>query len=61
MNIKIQFETGNAAFEDAPEKEIARILRGIIERIADGACPDGGSIRDYNGNRIGEWSICCGG
>jgi predicted deacylase len=49
----LHFETGNAAFEDAPETEIARILRAVADRIDAGEHL--AKIHDVNGNRIGEF------
>ena len=61
MKFKIAFDTDNAAFEDdnGPH-EIARVLRRIaddFEAGRNGKLPDGipASIRDINGNCIGEW------
>lgn len=52
---KLEFDTGNAAFDDGnAEVEAARILRTIAERLED---HNAGSIYDINGNRIGFWSI----
>lgn len=52
---KLEFETGNAAFDDMPEIEVARILRQIADRIEG---PAGrfydAPVRDINGNRIGS-------
>src|SRR5688572_12087910 len=55
--LKIEFDTGNAAFDDGngPE-ECARILRNIADRMRFRGDTDGG-IMDSNGNRIGSWSV----
>lgn len=53
---RLQIETGNAAFDDAPASEIARILRDLAGRIeCDGIPPKGDCwhLRDVNGNRVG--------
>ena len=50
----LQFTTDNAAFEDCPEAEIARILRNIADRVDQGS--DEGVAMDANGNRVGTWS-----
>ena len=50
-NIKIEFETVNSAFEDAPEIEVARILRELAHQIESGYRPS--SLRDINGNKVG--------
>ncbi len=53
--VKIQFNTGNAAFEDSNDVyEIARILKDIADRIESGRTE--GKCVDYNGNVVGEWS-----
>ena len=60
---KLEFETGNAAFDDDADantnnnarEEIARILRDVAHRVRDGS--DGGFIRDVSGNRIGTWDF----
>ena len=57
--VKIEFTTGNAAFRTEDERldeyEVARILKDIAEKIESGATS--GSVIDYNGNKIGTWSI----
>lgn len=63
--MKIEFSTDNAAFKDPDgvegfdivyrDREIIRILSNIIEDVEIGY--DCGSIRDINGNKIGEWSL----
>lgn len=51
--ITIQFETGNSAFDDEPETEIARILRDMAARFErDGFAPE--KIVDANGNTVGS-------
>ena len=52
---KLEFSTDNAAFDDAPATEIARILRDIAGKVERGDYLDGASIHDFNGNRVGEW------
>lgn len=54
--LKIEFETDNAAFGDGNGPyETARILRQIADRIEAGATE--GGAHDYNGNRVGKWSV----
>lgn len=55
--VKIEFETTNAAFEQAPAWESARILRQIAEWLENGERLGGGPIFDVNGNRIGHWEM----
>lgn len=54
---KLQFATSNAAFDDCPASEIARILRAVAHEVETGwiASAGGGNspIRDANGNTIG--------
>jgi len=49
--IHAHLETGNAAFEDVPGAEVARILRAAANKLEDGETEFG--LRDYNGNRVG--------
>ena len=50
MNITIQINTDNAAFEDGGE--VARILSIVAEKIEDGICQF--PIHDLNGNKVGQ-------
>ncbi len=53
---KMEFDTGNAAFDDGcGPAEVARILRVAAVRI-DGGTKQG-VVADVNGNRIGTWSV----
>lgn len=52
MNISIEFETGNAAFEDNPN-EIEYVLEQVARKVSQG----GGSLFDSNGNKIGKVAI----
>lgn len=58
---KLEFSTDNAAFADAPDSEVARILREIADKIESagphGALEIGGKVADENGNTVGEWSL----
>lgn len=53
--ITIMIETGNAAFDDSPTGEIARILRAMADRIevAD-LLP---VPKDINGNVVGSVTV----
>lgn len=55
MKFRLEIECDNAAFDENPAPEIARILRHVAERV-DGAlvCPTMRGARDVNGN------LCCG-
>lgn len=56
MTVHIEFDTDNAAFEDnGILTESSRILAELARKIENGATF--GTIRDVNGNRVGEFSI----
>jgi hypothetical protein len=57
--LKLTIECGNAAFEDMPGAECARILRDLadkLEGVGHGRRVSG-TCRDHNGNFVGEWSL----
>jgi len=59
MKLTLEIEMDNAAFEDMPGIEAARILR-IAARKIEGAEPtDRASfpLMDSNGNRVGQVSV----
>lgn len=52
----LTIETDNAAFDDEPRYEVARILRDAADAYAyngETAWP----LRDVNGNRVGQWTF----
>ena len=54
MRFKLSITTDNAAFEGDENAEVARILRGLADRLG-GASPDESyPLRDVNGNQIGR-------
>ena len=57
--MKIEFTTGNAAFDEecggSLEYETIRILGEICENIEMGYTE--GSIIDINGNKVGYWKL----
>lgn len=54
----LSINMGNAAFDDAPITELARILRDLADRLESGdADYDGASILDVNGNTIGRYDF----
>jgi hypothetical protein len=55
--IKIEFQTGNAAFDDMPGLEIARILRALADKLESATSGTNGPIHDSNGNRVGAYSF----
>lgn len=57
--LKLTIETTNAAFDDEPATEIARILRNTAEQIEEGNILLAASFRlyDLNGNIVGRVEI----
>lgn len=54
MRFELHIGTDNAAFEDGPGPEIARILRELADLVEDDLPPDHVvRLRDVNGNRVG--------
>lgn len=54
--LEIKFRTDNAAFDDSPEFETARILRKVADKIEQGlASGRYQNILDSNGNIVGTW------
>lgn len=49
----IKFNMDNIAFEENPQKETLRILKGIMRKIEKGQ--DCGPCIDINGYKCGEW------
>lgn len=48
-------ELDNAAFEEAPAQEIARILRELAKDFEQSGMPGkGGKLYDFNGNVVGS-------
>jgi hypothetical protein len=55
MTYRISIETDNAAFDPDPGAELARILRGLADRLEDGGdLAEPIRLRDFNGNTVGE-------
>jgi hypothetical protein len=52
---EVKFSTENAAFGEDRAEEICRILKEVEAKVKAGY--EDGSIRDINGNRIGQWEI----
>ena len=56
MRFTCEIDMDNAAFDDTPATELARILEAIAERARDdGQTED--RVHDYNGNTVGQWEI----
>lgn len=51
--VTIEFETGNAAFEDSPTEEIALILERLAKKFREDGDLDGHRLLDTNGNTVG--------
>ena len=52
----LKMVTNNAAFDnDAPEYEIARVLKSIVAKLESGITS--GSARDSNGNKVAEFKF----
>jgi hypothetical protein len=51
----LKFDMGNAAFDEQPATECARILRKVAKLVEGGE--DGGAIHDINGNLVGRWDV----
>ena len=61
MSIQVQLDialrSGNAAFEDCPSFETARILREVADDIEASSMYCAGNLRDINGNTVGSFSF----
>jgi hypothetical protein len=54
MVFRLDVNCDNEAFTDDPTAEVARILRGLSQRL-EGASPDESfPLRDLNGNGVGS-------
>lgn len=53
---RLEIRTGNDAFAESPEIEVARILLDVVRSIGRGAT---GShpVRDLNGNAVGSFDF----
>lgn len=49
----LEVSTENAAFDDDPGAELARILRTVAKSLHEGG--ESGTVRDVNGNTVGRW------
>ena len=60
MKAVIEIDMGNAAFEE-PDAELARILRGIADRldkeVEAGLDLRNLALKDYNGNTVGFFQV----
>ncbi len=53
MEFRLTMTCDNAAFEDDPTLETARILRELAEHLAAGSLYATHILRDANGNKVG--------
>lgn len=50
----LKIKTDNAAFEEDPTAECARILRELADRIECASPDEDYPLRDVNGNKVGQ-------
>ena len=51
----VKIDTGNAAYTDSPEYEIASNLEAIVEDLKFGVRR--GRVMDHSGNTVGTWEL----
>ena len=56
--VTLSFGTTGAAFDTAPENEVARILQEVARRVGEQGCIEG-AVFDVNGNKIGSFDWDC--
>jgi len=52
----LKIDTGNAAFQDTPAYEVARILRELADRMQERGF-ENYPLRDANGNTVGTATL----
>jgi hypothetical protein len=58
MKFTLEIQCDNAAFENDPAKEVARILREVAKQVgAYPAFPSVCKARDLNGNTVGTYGF----
>jgi hypothetical protein len=59
MKLTLYIDMDNAAFEDAPGQEAARILRAAARKVEGAQTGDIGyfPLMDSNGNKVGELKV----
>jgi hypothetical protein len=55
MDYIIRINADNAAFDDAPGFEVARILRRLADKVEGGQ--QAGFLYDINGNTVGHLTV----
>ncbi len=53
--LRVKIETDNAAFAVDGQQEVARLLRKVADRVANGELD--GAVVDINGNRCGAFDL----
>jgi hypothetical protein len=55
----MKINSGNAAFQEDPHREVARVLKGVAKELENGPLHDLSVMHlfDVNGNRVGHWSM----
>ena len=53
--LELKFQSGNAAFDDNPQQETARILRELADDIEASGMFCQGNLTDVNGNTVGSF------
>lgn len=61
MTLKLTIQMDNAAFEESPDAECARILRNLASKVEVGerslAAGESFSLLDINGNKVGKAEV----
>lgn len=55
MSFELTIQADNAAFDDEPGREIARLLHHAAELVAEGW--QSGPLVDINGNTVGRFGV----
>lgn len=55
IEMQLEIKSGNEAFSDSPQGEIARLLRHTANKIESGV--EEGKLMDVNGNKVGMWWV----
>jgi hypothetical protein len=54
-SFSLEFKCDGAAFVDDPQREVARILRLVAQKVIAGETEQ--AVHDVNGNNVGEWNL----
>ena len=55
MTFKLEFDTDNDDFYEAPHAQTSGILRNVAQKVILGHRY--GLIHDTNGNKVGQWKL----